>query len=57
MPCINTLDQQTAQLAEMIDAANDVVSLLRERREALIAAAVTGRIDPGTGIESVEETP
>ncbi|SNS69788.1 type I restriction enzyme, S subunit [Geodermatophilus pulveris] len=51
------LDQQTAQLAEMIDAANDVVSLLRERREALISAAVTGRIDPGTGIETVEETP
>ncbi|MGY1838115.1 MULTISPECIES: hypothetical protein [unclassified Modestobacter] len=51
------LDQQTAQLAEMIDAANDVVSLLRERREALITAAVTGGIDPGTGIETVEETP
>lgn len=51
------LDQQTAQLAEMIDAANDVVSLLRERRDALITAAVSGRIDPGTGIETVEETP
>lgn len=51
------LDQQTAQLAQMIGAANDVVSLLRERRGALITAAVTGRIDPSTGIETVEETP
>ncbi len=50
------LDQQTAQLGQMIEAANDVVSLLRERRGALVTAAVTGRIDPSTGIEIVEET-
>lgn len=30
--------------------------LLRERREALITAAVTGRIDPHTGVERQEET-
>jgi len=32
-----------------------VKGLLRERREALITAAVTGRLDPRTGIERLED--
>lgn len=32
-----------------IDAANESIALMRERRAALISAAVTGRIDPRSG--------
>lgn len=41
----------------MIEAANDSITLMQERRAALISAAVTGRIDPYTGREhlTVEE--
>ena len=38
----------------LITAARRVIELLRERREALITAAVTGKIDPETGIEHRE---
>lgn len=58
---LRTLRAQAAVVAEvkavtsrtdaMIAAAREVIDLLRERREALIAAAVTGRIDPATGVE------
>lgn len=36
-------------------AGAEVTSLMRERREALITAAVTGRIDPVTGTDCIEE--
>lgn len=49
------LDAGLDRLAQVIAAAQDVLSLLRERREALITAAVTGRIDPHTGIERLED--
>lgn len=65
------LDHETAQIDAMIeavgggtartaaakDSANpgSLIPLLRERREALITAAVTGRIDPHTGAERREE--
>lgn len=39
----------------VIAEAARVTALLRERREALITAAVTGRIDPHTGIERLED--
>lgn len=39
----------------MIRAANEAVALMRERRAALISAAVTARIDPRTGKEIVPE--
>ena len=43
--------QQMARTDDMIDAANQAIALMRERRAALISAAVTGRIDPRTGLE------
>lgn len=59
------LDVQQAQLLRvkaslsridvMIDASNDSIALMQERRSALISAAVTGRIDPRTGKETVPE--
>lgn len=45
------LDDVTRVMDDMIEAANDAVALMRERRSALISAAVTGRIDPHTGQE------
>lgn len=50
------LSAKTSTLDAAIAAAIDVASLLRERREALIAAAVTGRIDPATGVERIDPT-
>lgn len=54
-----SLQIETAKADQIIDAANEVIALFRERREALITAAITGRIDPETGIEYPEnpETP
>lgn len=49
-------DSETERLATAIDAALVVTELLHERREALITAAVTGRIDPTTGIERIGPT-
>ena len=49
-------DSETERLATAIDAALVVTELLHERREALITAAVTGRIDPTTGIERIDPT-
>lgn len=43
------LDRATTRMDTMIDAANDSIALMQERRAALISAAVTGRIDPRTG--------
>lgn len=42
------------QIGDLINSASEVVRLLRERREALITAAVTGRIDPATGVEQTD---
>lgn len=47
-------DKTTSRTNDLIAAAHDVITLLRERREALITAAVTGRIDPHTGIERID---
>lgn len=52
---VRRLDEQTHRIAKMFEAAEAVAALLRERREALITAAVTGRIDPHTGIERLED--
>lgn len=49
------LDDVTRVMDDMIEAANDAIALMRERRSALISAAVTGRIDPRTGQESRPE--
>ena len=64
------LDRETAQIDAMLAAllgsasrsrtapseVGSLVGLLQERREALITAAVTGRIDPTTGIERIDPT-
>ncbi len=49
-------DAATAHTDALVTAAMDVSHLLRERRAALITAAVTGRINPETGIETVDPT-
>jgi type I restriction enzyme S subunit len=48
------LDQQTKSASELIFAAEEGVSLLKERRSALISAAVTGKIDV-RGLVSAKE--
>lgn len=62
---VPTLDEQNERVARLqttlrtmdtlIIGVHEMLSLLRERREALITAAVSGRIDPATGIERIEE--
>lgn len=49
------LDRVTAQADRLIEIAERATELLRERRAAVITAAVTGRLDPRTGVERVEE--
>lgn len=39
------LDEQTAQIDELVAEAERFIELSRERRAALITAAVTGQID------------
>ena len=62
---VPTLDEQNERVTRLqtslrtmdtlIIGVHEMLSLLRERREALITAAVSGRIDPTTGIERIEE--
>jgi type I restriction enzyme S subunit len=42
---VTYLKTQTAKLDALVDEARIAISLLNERRAALIAAAVTGQID------------
>jgi len=42
------LDRETAKLDALRDATERTIALLKERRSALIAAAVTGQIDVGS---------
>lgn len=46
--------ERTGEVERVLDAASEGVRLLRERRDALITAAVTGRIDPATGTERID---
>jgi len=39
------LDTQTQKIDTLIEKANQAITLLQERRTALISAAVTGKID------------
>ncbi len=39
----------------MITRTDESIGLMRERRAALITAAVTGRLDPRTGVERLDE--
>ncbi len=39
------LDHETAKLDALVAEAEEAISLLQERRTALISAAVTGKID------------
>lgn len=54
---VDELDTSVGRIDAMIDAANESIALMQERRAALISAAVTGRIDPRTGREYPKETP
>lgn len=53
---ITHIETAVAKVDDVLREAERTVSLLRERREALISAAVTGRIDPTTGIERIDPT-
>ena len=39
------LELETAKLDQLVSSARNVIDILRERRAALISAAVTGKID------------
>ena len=45
------LSDSLSRVDAMLQAAEDAIALMQERRSALISAAVTGRIDPRTGKE------
>lgn len=53
---VNEIEEAKERVDAMAHAASHVITLLSERREALITAAVTGRIDPKTGIEHIDMT-
>lgn len=42
---VSEVEAKSIMFADLLDTANDTVDLLRERRSALISAAVTGKID------------
>ncbi|PNH79225.1 hypothetical protein CXZ05_20745 [Arthrobacter sp. AFG20] len=50
---ISKIEETLDRMDRMIAAAQESVNLIRERRTAVITAAVTGRLDPATGIEHV----
>jgi type I restriction enzyme S subunit len=41
----NYLDDKTSKMDKLIEKANKSIELLKEKRTALISAAVTGKID------------
>lgn len=49
------LTDSTARTDALIRAAEDSIVLMQERRAALISGAVTGLIDPRTGVESTPD--
>lgn len=42
---LSHVDQKTVEFDELMDAAEGMISLLRERRSAVISSAVTGKVD------------
>ena len=52
---VDKLDRELTKGSALVAETDSMIFLLRERREALITAAVSGRIDPTTGIERIEE--
>lgn len=55
MRTVESLETELAGIDRMSERVNASVALLRERRAALITAAVTGRIDPRTGVERLDD--
>ena len=53
---INFIERQKTTYDELIFTANHAISLLKERRTALISAAVTGKIDVRNWVAPVPET-
>lgn len=53
---IRSVSDASDRTEQVRGSALDTMTLMRERREALITAAVTGRIDPTTGIERIGPT-
>jgi len=44
---VHAIEIESRKIADLTSAAERTISLLKERRSALIAAAVTGQIDVG----------
>jgi type I restriction enzyme S subunit len=42
---VSFLDREISEIASFIDASRRAIDLLKERRSALISAAITGKID------------
>ena len=53
---IRSVSEASDRTEQVRGSALDTMTLMRERRDALITAAVTGRIDPTTGIERIDPT-
>ncbi|MFC3479400.1 restriction endonuclease subunit S [Kocuria carniphila] len=53
---VEGFDKELAQGSILVGETETSIAVLRERREALITAAVTGRIDPATGVERIDPT-
>lgn len=52
---ITILDRSAARIEAMLGAAVEAITLMRERRSALISSAATGRTDPRTGKTTAPE--
>ncbi|MDY0055168.1 MAG: restriction endonuclease subunit S [Methyloversatilis sp.] len=55
LPIVRLLDSETAKLDVLQAEAERAIALLKERRSALIAAAVTGQIDVRGAVPTCEE--
>lgn len=51
---VEFLDAEIAKIDDLVNEARCAIALLKERRSALIAAAVTGKIDVRGQIETLE---
>lgn len=53
---VTKIRESSSRMDELINQATDTITLLQERRTALISAAVTGKIDVRDWVPLPEET-
>jgi len=51
---VQFLDDQSRKIDELLENANNLIAILKERRSALISAAVTGQIDVRNAVTNLE---